>query len=181
MVRLGSTVARLKLKGIDGDPHKQRSVWFNSMRREEPYQGLTCQRHIQRWVFLRDAGTGAAWLSSARAVRCWVKSRNERNPCGRLHVSDQTAALKVEEGGDDVKSARPLRPGRHTRYNGWNRGLANPRGGANPAKSSLSSDGRLQLASLKWELLVTVGQHTTVNTFPGLVHTARHTTKVGNT
>ncbi len=23
---------------------------------------------------------GAAWLSSARAVRCWVKSRNERNP-----------------------------------------------------------------------------------------------------
>ena len=42
VVRLGSTVARLKLKGIDGDPHKQRSVWFNSMRREEPYQGLTC-------------------------------------------------------------------------------------------------------------------------------------------
>ncbi len=24
--------------------------------------------------------TGAAWLSSARVVRCWVKSRNERNP-----------------------------------------------------------------------------------------------------
>ena len=24
--------------------------------------------------------TSAAWLSSARAVRCWVKSRNERNP-----------------------------------------------------------------------------------------------------
>jgi hypothetical protein len=34
---------------------------------------------------------------------------------------------------------------------------------------------------MKSELLVTVGQHTTVNTFPGLVHTARHTTKVGNT
>ncbi len=39
--RLGSTVARLKLKGIDGDPHKQRSVWFNSMLHEEPYPGLT--------------------------------------------------------------------------------------------------------------------------------------------
>jgi hypothetical protein len=39
--RLGSTAARLKLKGIDGGPHKQRSVWFNSMRREEPYLGLT--------------------------------------------------------------------------------------------------------------------------------------------
>ena len=28
----------------------------------------------------QEAITGAAWLSSARAVRCWVKSRNERNP-----------------------------------------------------------------------------------------------------
>ena len=42
--RLGSTAARLKLKGIDGGPHKQRSVWFNSMQREEPYLGLTCTR-----------------------------------------------------------------------------------------------------------------------------------------
>ena len=41
VARLGSTAARLKLKGIDGDPHKQRSVWFNSMQREEPYLGLT--------------------------------------------------------------------------------------------------------------------------------------------
>jgi hypothetical protein len=48
-------------------------------------------------------------------------------------------------------------------------------------KPGLSSDGRLQLACLKLELLVTAGQHTAVNTFPGLVHTARHTTKAGNT
>ena len=27
---------------------------------------------------------GAAWLSSARAVRCRVKSHNERNPCVQL-------------------------------------------------------------------------------------------------
>ena len=40
--RLGSTVARLKLKGIDGDPHKRWSMWFNSRQREEPYQALTC-------------------------------------------------------------------------------------------------------------------------------------------
>src|SRR5207237_4337109 len=70
----------------------------------------------------RDGGTGAAWLSSARAVRCWVKSRNERNPCRRLDLSEETATLNVEEGGDDVKSARPLRPGRHTRYNGEHNG-----------------------------------------------------------
>ncbi len=48
-------------------------------------------------------------------------------------------------------------------------------------KAGLSSDCRLQLACMKPELLVTVGQHTTVNTFPGLVHTARHTMGAGNT
>ena len=48
-------------------------------------------------------------------------------------------------------------------------------------KTVLSSDCRLQLACMKLESLVTVGQHTTVNTFPGLVHTARQTMKVANT
>ncbi len=38
----GKYVARLKLKEIDGDPHKRRSMWLNSMQREEPYLGLTC-------------------------------------------------------------------------------------------------------------------------------------------
>ena len=42
IVRLGSTVARLKLKGIDGDPHKRWMMWINSMQREEPYLVLTC-------------------------------------------------------------------------------------------------------------------------------------------
>ena len=35
--RLGSTLARVKLKGIDGGPHKRWSMWFNSTQREEPY------------------------------------------------------------------------------------------------------------------------------------------------
>ena len=39
--RLGSTVARLKLKGIDGGPHKRWSMWFNSKQRAEPYLDLT--------------------------------------------------------------------------------------------------------------------------------------------
>ncbi len=60
-------------------------------------------------------------------------------------------------------------------------GLLSPRGVSQSLKAGLSSDGRLQLACMKQELLVTVGQHTAVNTFPGLVHTARHTTKAGNT
>ena len=181
MVRLGSTVARLKLKGIDGDPHKQRSVWFNSKQREAPYQGLTCTCTSVKALSLRGGYTGAAWLSSARVVRCWVKSRNERNPYFRLSVSGKTAVINAEEGGDDVKSARPLRPGRHTRYNGRKQREANSREGANPIKADLSSDCRLKPACMKVELLVTGGHHTPVNTFPGLVHTARHTTKVGNT
>ncbi len=78
--------------------------------------------------FLRDHCRGAAWLSSARVVRCWVKSRNERNPyClllpGNAGHSDGTAGDKPEEGGDDVKSSRPLRPGLHTCYNGRYKGL----------------------------------------------------------
>ena len=48
-------------------------------------------------------------------------------------------------------------------------------------KSRLSSDCRLQLACMKSELLVIADQHAAVNTFPGLVHTARHTMGVGNT
>ena len=48
-------------------------------------------------------------------------------------------------------------------------------------KAILSSDCRLQLACMKPESLVIADQHAAVNTFPGLVHTARHTTRVCNT
>ena len=48
-------------------------------------------------------------------------------------------------------------------------------------KSRPSSDRRLQLACVKSESLVIADQHAAVNTFPGLVHTARHTMRVGNT
>ncbi len=45
-------------------------------------------------------------------------------------------------------------------------------------KAVLSSDWSLQLDSMKVESLVIADQHAAVNTFPGLVHTARHITKV---
>ena len=53
--------------------------------------------------------------------------------------------------------------------------------GCQSQKPGLSSDGRLQLAGLKLESLVIGDQHAPVNTFPGLVHTARHITKVNCT
>ena len=48
-------------------------------------------------------------------------------------------------------------------------------------KTVLSSDCSLQLDYMKLESLVIANQHVAVNTFPGLVHTARHTTRVYNT
>ena len=48
-------------------------------------------------------------------------------------------------------------------------------------KSRLSSDRTLQLECVKVESLVIAHQHGAVNTFPGLVHTARHTMGVGST
>src|SRR4030081_1051175 len=104
-------------------------MWFNSTQRAEPYQPLTSRSRIPETESFSSAGptTGAAWLSSARVVRCWVKSRNERNPCFQLpagHAGDsgKTAGVKPEEGGDDVKSSWPLCPGLHTCYNGVYKG-----------------------------------------------------------
>ena len=66
-------------------------------------------------------------MSSARVVRCWAKSRNERNPYLQLPArrggnSGETADDKSEEGGDDVKSSCPICPGLHTCYNGRYKG-----------------------------------------------------------
>ena len=48
-------------------------------------------------------------------------------------------------------------------------------------KSNRSSDRSLKLDSVKLESLVIAHQHGAVNTFPGLVHTARHTIRAGDT
>ena len=129
--------------------------------------------------------TGAAWLSSARVVRCWVKSRNERNPYLQLPAHyggnfEGTAGDKPEEGGDDVKSSWPLWAGLHTCYNGDDRGQLTRESKLIP-KNRLSSDCTLQLECMKSESLVIADQHAAVNTFPGLVHTARHTMGIGFT
>ena len=61
-----------------------------------------------------------------------------------------------------------------------NRGMQNREVERTP-KSRPSSDRGLQPACVKLELLVIADQHAAVNTFPGLVHTARHTMGVCNT
>ena len=56
-----------------------------------------------------------------------------------------------------------------------------PARGSQSHKADRSPDRSLQLDCVKSESLVIVDQHVTVNTFPGLVHTARHTMGVGST
>ena len=109
-----------------------------------------------------DTGGGAAWLSSARAVRCRLKCHNERNPhprlpSGKAGHSGDTAIVRCEEGGDDVKSARPLRPGLHTCYNGRYRGQL-PGDRTLILKAVLSSDWSLQPDSTKLDSLVIAHQ-----------------------
>ena len=112
--------------------------------------------------FLRDSCEGAAWLAAARAVRGRLKCHNERNPFPKLpsgHAGDSldTAIVRCEEGGDDVKSARPLRPGLHTCYNGRYRGQP-PREWELILKAVLSSDWSLQPDSTKLDSLVIAHQ-----------------------
>ncbi len=83
---------------------------------------------------------------------------------------------KAEEGEDDVKSSWPLWAGLHTCYNGRYNVLQCSNAEL-ITKTALSSDRGLQLSLVKLESLVIVNQNVTVNTFSGLVHTARQAMK----
>src|SRR6267143_6909486 len=115
----------------------------------------------------------------------WFNSKQRAQPSPlvaiiKLGTLRGLPVISREEGGDDVKSSWPLRAGLHTCYNGGDSGMqwGNP---AQISKSRLSSDCTLQLECMKLESLVIADQHAAVNTFPGLVHTARHTMGVGFT
>src|ERR1700692_5140877 len=90
-------------------------MWINSMQREEPYLGLTCTGRRQRCRFPCGLCAGGAWLSSARVVRCWVKSRNERNPYFMLPARygggpRQTSGGHLGGGGGADHTTGPLCP-----------------------------------------------------------------------
>ena len=106
--RLGSTAAALKLKGIDGGPHKQWSMGLNAMLRAKPYQPFYRTDFVMRRT---------AWLSSVRDLCPMIHFRNEQNPRAQ-DASVQTALEKGEEGADDVKSLWSLWVGLHLCYNG---------------------------------------------------------------
>ena len=134
-------------------------------------------------LFFGTSVTGGAWLSSARVVRCWVKSRNERNPYGQLLRKSTLAGLpltKRRKVGTTSNHHAPYDLGYTRTTMAFNKEKQS-REAEQISKKRLSSDCRLQLACTKSELLVIADQHAAVNTFPGLVHTARHTMRAGGT
>ncbi len=142
------------------------------------------QRLWKHGYSARGSSRGAAWLSSARVVRCWVKSRNERNPCPVLLTERCTLrrppAISWRKVGM-TSSHHGLYVQGYTRATMAGTNRRKPARGSKSEKTGLSSDCRLQLACMKPESLVMAHQNSAVNTFPGLVHTARHITKVGCT
>ena len=115
-------LARVKLKEIDGGPHKRWSMWFNSMQREEPYRGLTFCAFLGN----EKVQTHKQVVHGCRQLVSWdvrlspVTSATLIASCLKKETSE-TASYKLEEGEDDVKSACPLNPGLHTCYNGWDK------------------------------------------------------------
>ena len=147
---------------------------------------------LQKWgsapsFEMGSLDTGGAWLSSARVVRCWVKSRNERNPRPMLPARLRVVGTHGRLPGSTRRKVG-MTSSHHAPYTlGYTRAtmVGTKRSEAvtwsKPHKANLSSDCRLQLAYMKLESLVIANQNVAVNTFPGLVHTARHTTRVYNT
>ena len=134
---------------------------------------------------LAHTETGGAWLSSARVVRCWVKSRNERNPYDQLLTVRLRTLIRLP---GTTRRKVGTTSNHHAPYDlGYTRATMGTTKRCETArwsqthKSTLSSDCGLQPAHMKLELLVIADQNVAVNTFPGFVHTARQTMKVGNT
>jgi hypothetical protein len=133
------------------------------MIREEPYPGLNVDRNRERLCPARDSYVGAAWLSSARAVRCRLSPITSATlvlSCQHVKMGTLSRLPPQGErkGGDDVKSARPLRPGRHTCYNGRYRGQRSCVMPSESQKAYLSSDWSLQPDSMKLDSLVIADQ-----------------------
>ncbi len=132
-----------------------------------------------------DSCTGAAWLSSARVVKCWVKSRNERNPCLQFHqvmlgTLERLPVINRRRVGTTSSHHGPYVQG-YTRATMVGTKGCDTVMWSESQKAGLSSDRSLQLDSVKLESLVIAYQNDAVNTFPGLVHTARQVNRVGCT
>ena len=112
--------------------------------------------------FLRGCCTGAAWLSSVRAVRCLVKSTNERNPFDQLPAGDagnsgHTAVSHRRKVGMTSSQYGPYIQGCTRATMAGTEGCEAARR-SEPPRAGLSSDRGLQPDPVKSDLLVTAYQ-----------------------
>src|SRR5204862_7723968 len=158
-----------------GGPHKRWSMWFNSKQRAEPYQPLTSRSREREIDPFSSAGpeTGAAWLSSARVVRCWVKSRNERNPRPMLPASLRALGTHRRLPGSTRRKVG-MTSSHHAPYvQGFTHATMAGTKGCDTArwsesqKAGLSSDWGLQLDPMKSESLVIADQQRCGEYVPG--------------
>ena len=132
---------------------------------------VLAKRDLSDSAVMQRACTGAAWLSSARVVRCWVKSRNERNP---------RSMLPARNGGNSWDTADVSRrkvgmtSNHHALYVlGDTRATMAGTKRCKTARSSkshkagLSSDWGLQLDPMKSESLVIADQQRCGEYVPG--------------
>ena len=158
-------------------------MWFNSTQREKPYQALTSPAKPRR----RDGGhRGDRWcmvvVSSCREMLGQVPQRAQPPPpvasiwLGTLEGLPATSRRRV---GMTSNHHAPHGLG-HTRTTMAATASCDRATGSESLKGGLGSDWSLQPGSMKLESLAIADQHAAVNTFSGLVHTARHTMRAGN-
>ena len=129
----------------------------------------------------RGAHTGGAWLSSARVVRCWVKSRNERNPRRVLPSGDAGTHAgpppSRRRRGGRRQVIMPLMPWAAHVLQWPVQRDATPRGGRIPESRPQFG---LGAATRPHEVGVASNRGSACRgeCVPGPCHTARHTTRV---
>ena len=101
-----------------------------------------------RLKILANKPRSVAWPASVRAVRCQVKSCNERDPRPLLPASKrfgghsvETACVKREEGGGNARSVWPEFPGPHVAYNDGDNGFRRRKAKAIPETPPKSGSG----------------------------------------
>ena len=112
----------MKLKGIDGGPHKRRNMWFNSMLREEPYPGLNCTGRSPRWYFpsgperrcctvvvrpCRQVGLGTRWTLAPEGAREVGMRSKQHGPYVRGYTR---VTMGGTESRDNASCPQSLKP-----------------------------------------------------------------------
>ena len=120
---------------------------------------------------MQGACTGAAWLSSARVVRCWVKSRNERNPYCQLLTGELSTLARLPP---TRRRKVGMTSSHHGLYGqGYTRATMAGTDGSlvatlgQSSKAGPSSDCSLQLDCMKSESLVIADQPSCGEYVPG--------------